>query len=72
VEGTCPAARYSRAYLHHLVKSGEMLGAMLVTFANVQFYQELMARAREAIAQGRFAEFTDDVARRYASPSAGG
>ncbi len=65
-ESMCPAARYSRAYLHHLVKSGEMLGAMLVTFANVQFYQHLMARTREAIAQGRFAEFAEDVARRYA------
>ncbi len=65
-ESMCPAARYSRAYLHHLVKSGEMLGAMLVTFANVQFYQDLMARTREAIAQGRFAEFAEDVARRYA------
>ena len=41
----CPAARdYSRAYLHHLVKSGEYLGAMLLSWANVAFYQELMAR----------------------------
>ena len=48
-ESACPAAQYSRAYLHHLVKSGEVLGAMLLTWANVHFYQELMARAREAI-----------------------
>ncbi|HUT50327.1 MAG TPA: tRNA guanosine(34) transglycosylase Tgt, partial [Alphaproteobacteria bacterium] len=45
-EINCPAAQYSRAYLHHLVKSGESLGGMLLTYANVQFYQELMARAR--------------------------
>ena len=61
-----PAAQYERAYLHHLVRSGEALGAMLLSYANVQFYQELMDRAREAIAVGRFAAFADDVRRRYA------
>ncbi|MGV1013881.1 MAG: tRNA guanosine(34) transglycosylase Tgt [Methyloceanibacter sp.] len=64
-ESKSPAARYERAYLHHLVKSGETLGAMLLSFANVQFYQELMARARDAIAQGSFAAFAEDVQRRY-------
>jgi queuine tRNA-ribosyltransferase len=66
-ESACPAAQYERAYLHHLVRSGEALGAMLLSYANVQFYQELMARAREAIAQGRFASFADDVKGRYAA-----
>jgi len=65
-ESSCPAAQYEKAYLHHLVRSGEALGAMLLSYANVQFYQELMARAREAIAAGRFASFADDVKRRYA------
>ena len=65
-ESACPAARYSRAYLHHLVKSGEVLGAMLLSWANVHFYQELMGRAREAVARGEFAAFAADVARRYA------
>ena len=65
-ESQCPAARYERAYLHHLIKSGEMLGSMLVTYANVQFYQELMAKAREAIAESRYAAFVEDVQRRYA------
>jgi queuine tRNA-ribosyltransferase len=64
-ESACPAAQYERAYLHHLVRSNEALGAMLLTYANVQFYQELMARAREAIEQGRFASFADEVTRRY-------
>ena len=63
----CPAAQYERAYLHHLVKSDETLGAMLLSYANVQFYQELMARARDAIAQGRFASFAEEVCRRYAA-----
>ena len=71
-ESACPAARYSRAYLHHLVKSGEILGAMLVTYANVQFYQELMAGARAAIAEGRYSAFTEDMQRRYAASQGGG
>ncbi|BAQ17336.1 tRNA guanosine(34) transglycosylase Tgt [Methyloceanibacter caenitepidi] len=65
-DSACPAAQYSRAYLHHLVKAGEMLGAMLVSYANIQFYQELMAGARAAIANGTFAAFADDIRRRYA------
>jgi queuine tRNA-ribosyltransferase len=57
-ESSCSAARdYSRAYLHHLVKAGEMLGAILLTSVNLAYYQELMAAARAAIAAGRFAEF---------------
>ena len=68
-ESACPAARYERAYLHHLVRSGETLGAMLLSYANVQFYQELMARAREAIEEGRLAGFTAELRRRYAKSS---
>jgi queuine tRNA-ribosyltransferase len=53
---SCPAAcDYSRAYLHHLVKSKEYLSAMLISWANVAFYQQLMAAMRAAIAEGRFA-----------------
>ncbi|MGE5260626.1 MAG: tRNA guanosine(34) transglycosylase Tgt [Actinomycetota bacterium] len=65
-ESACPAAQYERAYLHHLVRSGEPLGAMLLSYANVQFYQELMACARAAIAERRFTTFVDDVRGRYA------
>ncbi|MFB0873443.1 MULTISPECIES: tRNA guanosine(34) transglycosylase Tgt [unclassified Sphingobium] len=54
----CPVcATWSRAYLHHLVKAGEMLGAMLMTQHNIHFYQELMQAIRENIAAGRFAAF---------------
>jgi len=54
----CPAARsYSRAYLHHLVKANEMLGAILLSEINVAYYQELMAGMRAAITGGRFADF---------------
>jgi queuine tRNA-ribosyltransferase len=48
---------YSRAYLHHLVKSKETLGAMLLSEINVAYYQRLMSDIRDAIAQGRFEAF---------------
>ena len=56
-----PARDYSRAYLHHLVKSGETLGAMLLSEINVAYYQELMRGMREAIVNSAFAGFRDNV-----------
>ncbi len=64
----CPGdccTKYSRAYLHHLHKSGEILGAMLLTEHNLTFYQQLMAAMRAAIAEGRFAAFAADFRRDY-------
>ena len=53
-----PAARtYSRAYLHHLTKANEILGAVLLSTINLAYYQALMAGMREAIAAKRFADF---------------
>jgi queuine tRNA-ribosyltransferase len=58
-ESRCPAARdYPRAYLHHLVKAGEMLGAMLLSEVNLYYYQDLMAGLRTAIAAGQLAAFS--------------
>jgi len=55
---TCPACRsYSRAYLHHVFRTGEMISGMLLTWHNLHYYQELMSGMRTAIAQNRFAEF---------------
>jgi len=66
----CPASRdYSRAYLHHLVKSGEMLGAMLLTEHNLAFYQALMRAMRDAIEQQRFAAFAAEFRRNYLGSS---
>ncbi len=63
---TC--ANYSRAYLHHLHRSGEILGAMLLTEHNISFYQQLMAAMRAAIADGTFpafaAQFRSDYLKR--------
>jgi queuine tRNA-ribosyltransferase len=53
---TC-AAGFSRAYLHHLFQANEVLSAVLATVHNLRFYQRLMERAREAIAEGRYLEF---------------
>ncbi|KFD26650.1 tRNA guanosine(34) transglycosylase Tgt [Sphingobium yanoikuyae] len=62
----CPVcATWSRAYLHHLVKSGEMLGAMLMTQHNIHFYQELMQGLRDNIAAGTLSAFTADFRRDY-------
>ena len=64
----CPAcATFSRAYVHHLVKSGEILGAMLMTQHNLWFYQRLMQRLRDAIAGRRFAAFATEFLQRYSS-----
>jgi queuine tRNA-ribosyltransferase len=57
-ESSWPSARnYARAYLHHLVKSGETLGAMLLSEINIAYYQHLMQGIREAVSHGRFEEF---------------
>jgi queuine tRNA-ribosyltransferase len=61
-ESSWPSARtYSRAYLHHLVKSGETLGAMLLSEINIAYYQELMAGTRAAIVAGTFATFHEQT-----------
>ncbi len=55
----CPAARdYSRAYLHHLIKANETLGAMLLSWNNVAYYQSLMGGMRDAISAGKLVAFT--------------
>ena len=57
-ESNCPASRdYSRAYLHHLVRSDEALGGMLLTWNNLAYYQALMQGARDAIEAGRYGDY---------------
>ena len=68
VASTCPAARdYSRAYLHHLVRSNEILGMMLLTWNNLAYYQDLMAGARAAIRDGRYADYCAETRAGWAS-----
>jgi queuine tRNA-ribosyltransferase len=65
-ECTCPVCTtFSRAYLHHLVKTAEILGAMLMTEHNLYFYQTLMSDLRTAIAAGRLSVFANDFRTAY-------
>ena len=62
----CPTCTtYSRAYVHHLVRSAEILGAMLMTEHNLWFYQRLMQGMRDAIGEGRFAGWAHAFVERY-------
>jgi queuine tRNA-ribosyltransferase len=68
IEPGCPCsacAKFERAYVHHLVKSGEILGAMLMTQHNLWFYQRLMQDLRGAIAGERLQEFANAFLPRY-------
>ncbi|MFG6569163.1 tRNA guanosine(34) transglycosylase Tgt [Sulfitobacter sp. 1A13679] len=58
---SCPACRnYSRAYLHHVFRSQEIISSMLLTWHNLQYYQDIMAGMREAIVAGRFTQWQAD------------
>jgi queuine tRNA-ribosyltransferase len=62
----CPACRqFSRAYLHHVVKSGEIIASMLLTWHNLTYYQDLMAQLRGAIASGTIQETAREIAALY-------
>jgi len=68
IEADCPCptcANYSRAYVHHLVRSGEILGSMLMTEHNLWFYQRLMQGLRDAIGAGRFVGHASAFLDRY-------
>ncbi|MBU4529422.1 MAG: tRNA guanosine(34) transglycosylase Tgt [Hoeflea sp.] len=66
-ESSCPAARdYSRAYLHHLVRSNEILGMMLITWNNLSYYQDLMAGIRAAIEAQCFEDFSAETTEMWA------
>jgi queuine tRNA-ribosyltransferase len=55
---SCPACRgYSRAYLHHVFRAGEIIASMLLTWHNLHYYQQLMQGLRDAIAEGRLSAF---------------
>jgi len=63
---SCPVCgQFSRAYVHHLIRAGEILGAMLMTEHNLSFYQALMAGLRNAIAEGQLAIFADNFRALY-------
>jgi queuine tRNA-ribosyltransferase len=62
----CPACRqFTRAYLHHLVKAGEILASILLTWHNLTYYQSVMAQLREGIARGRVREVAAGIMAAY-------
>jgi len=66
-ECDCPACRnYTRGYIHHLFRAGEILGSMLLTWHNIRFYQNLMRQIRQAIEENRYQSFHDDFMNKYA------
>jgi queuine tRNA-ribosyltransferase len=65
-ECSCPACtNYTRAYIHHLVRANEILGAMLMTWHNLQYYQDLMAGLRSAIDNGQLEQFVETFHKTY-------
>ncbi len=68
----CPACRqFSRAYLHHTVKAGEIIASMLLTWHNLQFYQDLMSALREAIAASTLTAWSQTFMARYSRRAEG-
>jgi queuine tRNA-ribosyltransferase len=65
LDADSPVAAWSKAYLHHLVRSGEMLGAMLMTEHNLWFYQQVMAGLRTAISAGTLTDWAAAFRARY-------
>jgi queuine tRNA-ribosyltransferase len=62
----CPACRHSRGYLRHMFQANEMLGPILLSIHNLTYYQRLLARSRQAIAENRFSAFCDERKRGWA------
>ena len=64
----CPASQdYTKAYLHHLIRAGEYLGAMVLSWHNTAFFQALMAEMRLAIAENRFEALRTELNARWSS-----
>ena len=62
-----PSSRYSKAYLHHLIRADEILGKILLSWHNIAFFQALTAAMRDAIQHGRFEQFRRDFHARHTS-----
>jgi queuine tRNA-ribosyltransferase len=69
----CPACRkFTRAYLHHVVKANEIIASMLLTWHNLTYYQDLMADLRAAVAEKRLGAMAAEMNRIYAPSKADG
>jgi queuine tRNA-ribosyltransferase len=67
---SCPASQnYSKAYVHHLIRSNELLGAMLLSWHNIAYFEDLMARIRASIAAGTFESFVSEFRKNWSKPT---
>lgn len=66
----CPASQdYTKAYVHHLIRSGELLGAMILSWHNIAYFEDLMARIRASIAAGTFEAFVTEFRSNWSQPT---
>ena len=66
----CPASQdYTKAYVHHLIRSNELLGAMLLSWHNIAYFEDLMARIRAAIKSGEFEDFAINFRKNWSKPT---
>jgi queuine tRNA-ribosyltransferase len=66
----CPASQdYTKAYVHHLIRSGELLGAMILSWHNIAYFEDLMARIRASIAAGTFESFVTEFRANWSQPT---
>ena len=67
---SCPASQnYSKAYVHHLIRSNELLGAMLLSWHNIAYFEDLMSRIRASIASGAFDSFVSEFRKNWSNPA---
>jgi len=67
---SCPASQnYSKAYVHHLIRSNELLGAMLLSWHNIAYFEDLMSRIRASIASGTFDSFVSEFRKNWSKPT---
>ena len=67
---SCPASQdYTKAYVHHLIRSNELLGAMLLSWHNVAYFEDLMSRIRASIASGDYEKFVSDFRKNWSKPT---
>jgi len=67
---SCPASQdYTKAYVHHLIRSNELLGAMLLSWHNIAYFEDLMARIRASITAGEFEAFVVNFRKNWSKPT---
>ena len=67
---SCPASQnYTKAYVHHLIRSNELLGAMILSWHNIAYFEDLMSRIRGSIRAGQYGQFVQDFRKNWSVPT---